>query len=124
MNYPLMKLLLILVYCTSILMFDAHAQITTNTDFEINEVTLYEPLRGGGFVAARTICFKQFKAIEYRDIRDKTLPLMNQMSALDRNQAMGSFKKVNRNWIFDYHKLTNAQCQRIVNSDWQNYLLK
>jgi hypothetical protein len=42
-------------------------------ELSLDEVPLYDPLRVGGFVAVMTTCFKQFKAKEYREIRDKAI---------------------------------------------------
>jgi hypothetical protein len=46
------------------------------------------------------------------------------MQALERNKAMENFMNVSQSGIFEYLQLTQAECQRIVSKDWQQYLLQ
>jgi hypothetical protein len=109
--------------CASIVI-QVQAQSISNTDFQIDENAIYNSARVGGFVAAMLTCYKKYKTPEYLEIYEKTLPLINKMQALERNKAMENFMNVSQSGIFEYLQLTQAECQRIVSKDWQQYLLQ
>ncbi len=109
--------------CTSIVI-QVQAQNISNTDFQIDENAVYNSARVGGLVAAMLTCYKKYKTSEYLEIYEKTLPLINKMQALERNKAMENFMNVSQSGIFEHLQLTQAECQRIVSKDWQQYLLQ
>lgn len=119
----LIRPLLVWMLCASIVI-QVQAQSISNTDFQIDENAIYNSARVGGFVAAMLTCYKKYKAPEYLEIYEKTLPLINKMQALERNKAMENFMNVSQSGIFEYLQLTQAECQRIVSKDWQQYLLQ
>ena len=119
----LIRPLLVWMLCASIVI-QVQAQSISNTDFQIDENAIYNSARVGGFVAAMLTCYKKYKTPEYLEIYEKTLPLINKMQALERNKAMENFMNVSQSGIFEYLQLTQAECQRIVSKDWQQYLLQ
>lgn len=119
----LIRTLLVWMLCASIVI-QVQAQSISNTDFQIDENAIYNSARVGGFVAAMLTCYKKYKTPEYLEIYEKTLPLINKMQALERNKAMENFMNVSQSGIFEYLQLTQAECQRIVSKDWQQYLLQ
>jgi hypothetical protein len=92
------------------------------TSFEIEVGKQYDPEKMGSFTGAMTSCYNNYKRPEYLQIYQSTMQVINKMSSLDRNTAMGHYATVVRRRIFASKKLTSAECDRMIHSNWVEYL--
>jgi hypothetical protein len=118
-----MKLILFVFAFLWIVSSDVHAQSDgLNTSFEMEEGKQYIPENVGSFVGAMTSCYNNYKGQSYLEIYRSTIPIINQMIPVDRNVAMGKYAEVVRRRIFASQKLTRAECERLINSNWMDFL--
>jgi hypothetical protein len=92
------------------------------TTFNLEATKRYDPERVGGFVGAMTSCYNNYKSKNYADIYDATIPIINGMSPLDRNKAMVFYVRSVKTRILNSRKLSAAECERLVYSNWADYL--
>jgi len=102
-----------------------HGQtFTSNAELELEPGRVFEPKNVGTFSGAMRSCFNNYKINNYLAAHQSTVKIMNQMSAIDRNQAMGGFQYTLRTRTFNGKSLSAAECDRLFSSDWQSFLYK
>jgi hypothetical protein len=107
------------------LLQEAQAQSESEQLFiEMNPGRQYSPENVGNFSGAMKSCFNNYNVKNYFLAYQTTVKIMNKMSPLERNQAMGEFQYVLRTRTFNGRSLSGAECERISSSDWPSYLLE
>jgi hypothetical protein len=87
-------------------------------------VRKYDPENVGNFSGAMKSCFNNYRIKNYFSAYQTTVKIINQMTPLERNQAMGNLQYVLRTRTFNGRSLTAAECERLISSDWPSYLLE
>jgi hypothetical protein len=87
-------------------------------------VRKYYPENVGNFSGAMKSCFNNYRIKNYFSAYQTTVKIINQMTPLERNQAMGNLQYVLRTRTFNGRSLTAAECERLISSDWPSYLLE
>jgi hypothetical protein len=98
--------------------------IASNPIIELEPGRAFEPKNVGTFSGAMRSCFNSYKNNDYLEAHQSTVKIMNQMSAIERNQAMGEFQYSIRTRTFNGKSLSAAECDRLFSSDWQSFLYK
>ena len=83
---------------------------------------IYDAGRLGSLNGAMKSCFLNFKSPVYFNVYQETTKMINTLDSLSRNNAMGSHQRVLTTRIFEGKSLSLAQCERIVASDWINFI--
>ena len=91
---------------------------------EADLVRKYDPENVGNFSGAMKSCFNNYRIKNYFSAYQTTVKIINQMTPLERNQAMGNLQYVLRTRTFNGRSLTAAECERLISSDWPSYLLE
>jgi len=91
---------------------------------EVDPSRPYSSENVGNFSGAMKSCFNNYNVKNYFLAYQTTVKIMNQMSPLERNQAMGEYQYVLRTRTFNGRSLSAAECDRIFSSDWTSYLLE
>jgi len=91
---------------------------------EEDPVRKYDPENVGNFSGAMKSCFNNYRIKNYFSAYQTTVKIINQMTPLERNQAMGNLQYVLRTRTFNGRSLTAAECERLISSDWPSYLLE
>jgi len=100
----------------------AQTQAENSTTLAQNTEEIYDVYRLGALNAAMKSCFIFYKSQVYFNINQETSKLINTLSNIDRNQAMGAYQNVLATSVFEGKSLTSAYCERIINSNWIGYL--
>jgi len=87
-------------------------------------VRKYDPENVGNFSGAMKSCFNNYRIKNYFSAYQTTVNIINQMTPLERNQAMSNFQYVLRTRTFNGRSLSAAECERLISSDWPSYLLE
>jgi hypothetical protein len=118
--------LFFLIICVSASFYlEAQAQTENNQLLiEVDSKLQYDPENVGSFSGAMKSCFNNFKIKSYFSAYQTTVKIMNQMTSLERNQAMGKFQYVMRTRTFNGRSLSAAECERLFSSDWPSYLIE
>jgi hypothetical protein len=103
--------------------FGTYAQPVVDS-FEFDPSRTYDPQRVGSISGAMKNCSYLNKNNNYLQAHQVTINIMNRMTPIARNQSMGSYQYVLRTKTFNGKSLTAAECERIIASDWQSYVIE
>ena len=82
----------------------------------------YDAIHLGSLNGAMRSCFLNYKSTVYFNVYQETTKIINSLGSISRNQAMGTYQRVLSSRIFEGRFLSIAECERIVASDWVNFI--